>query len=131
MSASVDATHGPIVDACLLPLQLPNREVLRRPVEPKQYASSRYREALDARGIECSMSRRANCWDNAVAESFFGTLKNELIYRRPWLTREDAREAISEYIEIFYNCIRRHSTIGNVSPVAFEETDQAATACAA
>ncbi len=48
-----------------------------------QYASARYREALDAQGIECSMSRRANCWDNAVAESFFGTLKNELIYRRP------------------------------------------------
>ena len=96
-----------------------------------QYASNRYREALDARGIECSMSRRANCWDNAVAESFFGTFKNELIYRRPWLTREDAKDAIVEYIEIFYNRIRRHSTIGNVSPVAFEEMDQATTACAA
>jgi putative transposase len=96
-----------------------------------QYASSRYREALDARGIECSMSRRANCWDNAVAESFFGTFKNELIYRRPWLTREDARDASVEYIEIFYNRIRRHSTIGYVSPVAFEELDQATRACAA
>ena len=59
-------------------------------------------EALDAQGIECSMSRRANCWDNAVAESFFGTLKNELIYRRPWSTREEVRRAISKYIEIFY-----------------------------
>ena len=96
-----------------------------------QYASNRYREALDDRGIECSMSRRANCWDNAVAESFFGTLKNELIYRRPWLTREDAKSAIVEYIEIFYNRIRRHSTIGYVSPVAFEEMDQATRACAA
>jgi transposase InsO family protein len=96
-----------------------------------QYASNRYREALDARGIECSMSRRANCWDNAVAESFFGTLKNELIYRRPWLTREDARDAIGEYIEIFYNRIRRHSTIGNMSPVTFEERGQATRACAA
>lgn len=96
-----------------------------------QYASNRYREVLDARGIECSMSRRANCWDNAVAESFFGTLKNELLYRRPWLTREDARDAISEYIEIFYNRIRRHSTIGNMSPVAFEEMDQATRASAA
>ena len=96
-----------------------------------QYASHRYREALDARGIECSMSRRANCWDNAVAESFFGTFKNELIYRRPWLTRKDARDAIGEYIEIFYNRIRRHSTIGYVSPVAFEEMDQATRACAA
>ena len=77
------------------------------------------------------MSRRANCCDNAAAGSFFGTLKNELIYRRPWLTREDARDAISEYIEIFYNRVRRHSTIGNMSPVAFEEADQATRACAA
>ena len=86
-----------------------------------QYASGGYRDALDAVGIECSMSRRANCWDNAVGESFFGTLKNELIYRRPWLTREEARDAIAEYIEIFYNRIRRHSTIGGVSPAKFEE----------
>ena len=86
-----------------------------------QYASAGYRGALDTVGIECSMSRRANCWDNAVGESFFGTLKNELIYRRPWLTREAARDAIAEYIEIFYNRIRRHSTIGGVSPAKFEE----------
>ena len=65
------------------------------------------------------------------AESFFGTFKNELIYRRPWLTREEARDAIAGYIEIFYNRIRRHSTIGYVSPVAFEEMDQATRACAA
>ncbi len=89
-----------------------------------QYASARYREALDAQGIECSMSRRANCWDNAVAESFFGTLKNELIYRRPWSTREEAHDAIGEYIEIFYNRIRRHSTIGGMSPAKFEEMAQ-------
>jgi transposase InsO family protein len=96
-----------------------------------QYASDRYREALNARGIECSMSRRANCWDNAVAESFFGTLKTELIYRRPWVTRKSARNAIGEYIEIFYNRIRRHSTIGNVSPAAFEESASAREANAA
>ena len=86
-----------------------------------QYASARYRETLDAQGIACSMSRRANCWDDAVAESFFGSLKNELIYRRPWSTREEARDAIGEYIEIFYNRIRRHSTIGGMSPAKFEE----------
>jgi transposase InsO family protein len=86
-----------------------------------QYASARYRDVLAAQGIECSMSRRANCWDNAVAESFFGTLKNELIYRRPWSTREEAHDAIGEYIEIFYNRIRRHSTIGGMSPAKFEE----------
>lgn len=93
-----------------------------------QYASDDYQKALKARGITCSMSRRANCWDNAVAESFFGTLKTELIYRRPWLTRESAREAIGEYIEVFYNRIRRHSTIGYVSPAKFEETTLRKTA---
>jgi putative transposase len=96
-----------------------------------QYASHAYRDALDAHGIECSMSRRANCWDNAVAESFFGTFKNDLIYRRPWLTRRDAIDATQEYIEIFYNRIRRHSTIGNVSPATFEEMGQVKEACAA
>ena len=96
--------------------------MLQRLLEPKQYASDDYRKALKARGIECSMSRRANCWDNAVAESFFGTLKTELIYRKPWPTRESARDAIGEYIEVFYNRIRRHSTIGYVSPAKFEET---------
>ena len=87
-----------------------------------QYASEAYQKALKARGITCSMSRRGNCWDNAVAESFFGTLKTELIYRKPWQTRESARDAIGEYIEVFYNRIRRHSTIGYVSPAKFEET---------
>ncbi len=90
-----------------------------------QYASDRYRAVLKAKNIECSMSRRADCWDNAVAESFFGTLKNELIYRRPWLDRESARAAISEYIEVFYNRIRRHSTIGNISPAKFKEMELA------
>lgn len=93
-----------------------------------QYASDRYQDALKTRGIDCSMSRRADCWDNAVAESFFGTLKNELIYRRPWLTREHARDAIGEYIEVFYNRIRKHSTNGNVSPAKFEEMSQAKVA---
>lgn len=64
----------------------------------------------------------------AVAESFFGTIKNELIYRRPWLDRESAKEAISEYIEVFYNRIRQHSTIGYVSPAKFEEMNQAEAA---
>jgi len=93
-----------------------------------QYASDDYRAALKGQGIECSMSRRANCWDNAVAESFFGTLKTELIYRRPWLDRESVRNAISEYIEVFYNRIRRHSTIGNISPAKFEEMELAEAA---
>jgi transposase len=64
----------------------------------------------------------------AKATAFFGTLKNELIYRRPWLDRESARDAISEYTEMFYNRIRRHSTIGNISPAKFEEMELAQAA---
>jgi putative transposase len=86
-----------------------------------QYASSDYRDALLKAEITCSMSRRANCWDNAVAESFFGTLKVELIYPRIFSTRETARTVIAEWIEVFYNRQRLHSTIGYLSPVQFEE----------
>ena len=85
-----------------------------------QYASADYRAALSAAGIACSMSRKGNCWDNAVAESFFGTMKTELVYHEDWATRADARSAIFEYIEVFYNGCRRHSSIGYVSPVEYE-----------
>jgi len=85
-----------------------------------QYASKAYRAALEAAGIECSMSRRGNCWDNAVAENFFSTLKTELIQDAVFISRASARTAIAEWIEIFYNGMRRHSTIGYLSPVEFE-----------
>jgi len=67
------------------------------------------------------MSRRSNCWDNAVAESFFTTLKVELVYRTALMTPQVARVAIAEWIEVFYNRQRRHSTIGFLSPVQFEQ----------
>lgn len=86
-----------------------------------QYASGDYRTALLNAEITPSMSRRANCWDNAVAESFFGTLKTELIYPRIFATRMKARTMITEWIEVFYNRQRIHSTIGYLSPVQFEE----------
>ena len=85
-----------------------------------QYASQDYREALTAYGMIASMSRSACCYDNAVAESFWHTLKNELVHRRRFQTRAEARHAIFDYIEVFYNRTRNHTTIGNVSPVAFE-----------
>ncbi|MBW4551847.1 MAG: IS3 family transposase [Aphanocapsa sp. GSE-SYN-MK-11-07L] len=85
-----------------------------------QYASGDYQTALHKAEITCSMSRRANCWDNAVAESFFGTLKIELIYPRIFSTRAIARTIIAEWIEVFYNRQRMHSTIGYLSPVQFE-----------
>jgi putative transposase len=86
-----------------------------------QYASHDYRAALKIAGITCSMSRRANCWDNAVAESFFGTLKTELVHRYTFQTHRKARTVIAEWIEVFYNRQRIHSSIGYVSPVQFEE----------
>jgi transposase InsO family protein len=85
-----------------------------------QYASHDYRRALEQAGITCSMSRRGNCWDNAVVESFFGTLKAELVHRTEFATREAATAAIAEYIEDFYNPRRRHSSLGYVSPLVFE-----------
>ena len=85
-----------------------------------QYAGDAYQQALAGNGIECSMSRRGNCWDNAVAESFFATLKTELVADARWQTRESARRALFEYIEVWYNRRRRHSTLGYVSPAQYE-----------
>ena len=85
-----------------------------------QYASGDYRRALAAHGIVCSMSRRGNCWDNAVAESFFATLKVELVRDAAWATRATARAELFEYLEVFYNGQRRHSALGYLSPRAFE-----------
>lgn len=86
-----------------------------------QYASRDYRQILSQRKIICSMSRKGNCWDNAVAESFFGKLKTELIYRNTMSTIALAKTAIVDYIEVFYNRKRRHSTLGYISPVEFEK----------
>lgn len=85
-----------------------------------QYASDAFQEALTKHGVIPSMSRKGDCWDNAVAESFFATIKRELINRSIWLDYKSIRAAIFEYIEVFYNRIRRHSTNGNISPVDHE-----------
>lgn len=85
-----------------------------------QYAATAYQAALDDAGIKCSMSRRANCWDNAVAESFFSTLKIELVHNVIFTTKASAEFAIAEWIEVFYNGRRRHSSIGHVAPAEFE-----------
>jgi putative transposase len=99
---------------------VPNAGLLHHSDRGSQYASGDYQDALDDIGVVCSMSRKGNCWDNAVAESFFATLKTELVYTRRFATRAEAREAIFEFVEVFYNRHRRHSTIGYVSPVEFE-----------
>jgi transposase InsO family protein len=96
------------------------RDLIHHSDRGSQYASGDYRKALDNAGITCSMSRRGNCWDNAVAESFFGTLKLELLYELPLQTRAVTRAAVAEYIEDFYNVRRRHSSLNYMSPIEFE-----------
>ena len=85
-----------------------------------QYAATAYQQLLTTHGMTGSMSRRGNCWDNACVESFFGTLKRELVYHRQYRTRDQATREIFEYIEVFYNRLRRHSTLGYDSPAEFE-----------
>ena len=91
-----------------------------------QYTSRAYRSALAHNEMVQSMSRRGDCWDNAVVESFFGTLEQELVGDSDWLTLEHARKAVGDYIHAFYNPERRHSTLGQISPVDFENLNQAA-----
>lgn len=98
----------------------PNAGLMHHSDRGSQYASGDYQSALDDLGVVCSMSRKGNCWDNAVAESFFATLKTECVYTRRFATRAEAREAIFDFIEVFYNGRRRHSTLGYLSPVEFE-----------
>jgi len=98
----------------------PGRGLLCHSDRGSQYASDDFQACLSAHGIVCSMSRKGNCWDNAVAESFFSTLKMELVHDADWGTHEQAMAAVAEYIEIFYNTQRRHSALGYISPVAFE-----------
>ena len=86
----------------------------------RQYSSVGYRAALAAAGLTASMSRRGDCWDNAVVESFFATLKTELVYGVSWPTRAAARIAVFEYIEVFYNRRRLHSSLGYRPPVEYE-----------
>ena len=85
-----------------------------------QYASCDYQELLKEHDIICSMSRKGNCWDNSPAESFFSTLKKERVHHKIYRTKEEAKQDIFQYIEVFYNRIRLHSTLGNLSPVMFE-----------
>lgn len=89
-----------------------------------QYACWDYQKLLSTCGMVPSMSRRGNPYDNAAMESFFRTLKVELVYRRRFETREEAKAAIADYIELFYNCRRRHSALGYQSPAEYEQTRQ-------
>jgi putative transposase len=94
--------------------------VLRRPIESAQYASHAYRDALSGAGIAASMSRKADCYDNAPMESFFHTFKTELVHHRDYKTRAEAQRDIFAFIEGFYNRTRLHSAIGYIAPIEME-----------
>lgn len=99
----------------------PGKNLLWHTDRGSQYASNSHRQLLAEHGIVQSMSRKGNCWDNAVAESFFHTLKTGLVNHKSYLTREEAKQDIFEYIEVFYNRQRLHSTNDYWSPVDYEE----------
>ena len=90
-----------------------------------QYVADSYQAILAAHQIQPSMSRKGDCWDNAVAESFFHTLKTELVYHHSFKTREQAQWAVFEYIEVFYNRQRLHSANGYLAPLVYEQVQQA------
>jgi transposase InsO family protein len=112
-----------VVDALEMAVQreLPGEGLVAHSDRGVQYASEHYQALLRKHGLTCSMSRKGNCWDNAPMESFFATLKKELIHQEQYATREAARRSVFEYIEAFYNRVRRHSALGYVSPEQFEE----------
>lgn len=124
-SMSARITKGLVLDALRMALgrRRPDREsgLLHHSDRGSQYASAAFQELLREENITCSMSRKGNCWDNAMMESFFATLKKERIHQDDYATRAEARASVFEYIERFYNRLRRHSALGYLSPEQFEQ----------
>ena len=114
-----------VVDALAMAVQrrLPEEGLLAHSDRGSQYASEHYQLLLAKHGIDCSMSRRGDCWDNAPMESFFASLKKELVHDADFATQAEARAALVEYIEVFYNNQRRHSSLGYVSPAEYEQSE--------
>jgi putative transposase len=112
-----------VVDALQMAVRrrLPGAGLLAHSDRGSQYASEHYQRLLASHGVTCSMSRRADCWDNAPMESFFASLKKELVHGADFATRSEARAAVFEYVEVFYNGKRRHSSLGYVSPAEYEQ----------
>jgi putative transposase len=111
-----------VVDALEMAVKrrLPDEGLVAHSDRGSQYASEHYQLLLGKHGITCSMSEVAQCWDNAPAESFFASLKKELTHHEDYQTRQEARASIFEYIEVFYNNQRLHSSLGYVTPAAYE-----------
>lgn len=122
-SMKADMTAQLVTDALMMALWRRGRpqELLHHSDQGSQYTSDQFQRLMDASGVMCSMSRSGNCWDNAAMESFFSSLKTERTARKTYRTRDEAKADVFDYIERFYNAKRRHSTIGYLSPVAFEE----------
>jgi len=112
-----------VINALLMAVwtRQPTDTVLVHSDQGSQYGSADYLVFMTANNLEPSMSRRGNCHDNAVAESFFATFKKRVTKKKIYATREDARQEIFSFIEMFYNPVKRHSHTGGVSPVKFEE----------
>jgi putative transposase len=123
---SMDATMTSrlVVDALDMAIQrrLPGAGLVSHSDRGSQYASAHYQEVLAGHGLVCSMSGVAQCWDNAPLESFFASLKRELVHDEYYTTREQAKVSIFEYVEVFYNRVRLHSSLGFLSPFEFERT---------
>ena len=113
----VDALHMAVAQ------RFPDEGLLAHSDRGSQYASEHYQRVLATLGITCSMSRAGNCYDNAPMESFFASLKKELVHHVDYPTVEAAKASLFEYIEVFYNRVRRHSSLGYVAPEEFESAD--------
>jgi putative transposase len=123
-SLAESMTSRLVVDALEMAVgrRRPGEELLAHSDRGSQYASEHYQRVLAGEGVVCSMSRKGDCWDNAPMESFFASLKKELVHREDYATREHARASVFEYIEVFYNRVRRHSSLGYVAPAEYERT---------
>jgi len=113
-----------VVDALEMAIRrrLPGEGLIAHSDRGSQYASDHHQSILARHGITCSMSRVAQCWDNAPVESFFASLKRELVHDERYTSRDQAKASVFEYIEAFYNRIRLHSSLGFLSPEGFERT---------
>lgn len=122
-SMSANMTAQLVIDALMMAIWRRGKpsELMHHSDQGSQYRSEDFQRLLADQGVICSMSKKGDCWDNAVVESFFSSLKMERTNRKRYLSRDDARSDVFDYIERFYNLRRRHSTLGQVSPDRFEQ----------
>ena len=130
-SMNVNMTSQLVIDALIMALWRRGKphELVHHSDRGSQYSSEDFQRLLADQGIQCSMSRKGDCWDNAAVESFFSTMKTERTSRKNYITRDQARADVFDYIERFYNPRRRHSTLGMISPDQFEKERKLLAVC--